>query len=381
MGKRIKIIVDDKIPFLKGVFEDYADIEYHKGSAITKEIVKNADAIITRTRTICNADLLENSSVKLITTATIGYDHIDTNYCEQAGIKWLNSPGCNSSSVRQYIASALVVLSQKQNFNFADKTIGVVGVGNVGSKVAGIAEVLGMKVLLCDPPRARVEGNERFTELDELIEKSDIITFHVPLNKSGIDKTYHLADEAFFEKFKNSKVIFNSSRGQVVKTSALKNAIKSGKVSFCTLDVWEGEPEIDSELHNLVDIGTPHIAGYSADGKANGTAVCVNAINNYFNLGMKENWYPASIPSPAAGLNINLDCKNKTTQEVICEAILKTYDIRNDDRNLRSSPETFEEQRGNYPVRREFHNYFLNLINSNDEINKIAAGFQFKLKN
>ena len=379
MVEKIKIVADNKIPFLKGAFEPVAKIEYHNGSEITKEIVKDTDAIITRTRTICNASLLENSRVKLITTATIGFDHIDTKYCDNAGIKWLSAPGCNSSSVQQYIASALIILSQKKKYNLADKTIGIVGVGNVGSKVAKVAELLGMRVLLNDPPRARLEGKEKFIGLNELVEKSDIITFHVPLNETGVDKTFHLADEIFFESFKSPKVIFNTSRGSVVETNALKNAITSEKISFCLLDVWEGEPNIDPELQKLVDIGTPHIAGYSADGKANGTAVCVNAINTFFNLSLPDNWYPKDIPLPSSGLRVGIDCRNKSVQDLVGEVILSTYDIRNDDTNLRKSLERFEEQRGNYPIRREFHNYVVNITNCNDEFIRVLKGLNFKL--
>lgn len=380
MSKKIKIIADDKIPFLRGVLEPYADIEYYKGSEITKEIVIDADAIITRTRTKCNASLLEGSNVKLITTATIGYDHIDTEFCEKTGIEWINAPGCNSSSVMQYISAALVNLSKKQNFNFSEKTIGIVGVGNVGKKVAEVSKLLGLNVLLNDPPRARAEGRNGFVELDELIEKSDIITFHVPLIKTGRDKTFHLADELFFQRFKNSKVIFNSSRGPVVKTEAVKNAIKNGSVSFCLLDVWENEPWIDPELHKLADIGTPHIAGYSLDGKANGTSVCVNHINKFFNLGPEENWYPENIPLPYKGLNLQIDCHNKTDQEIISELILNTYNPAEDDAVLRKSPETFEEQRGNYPVRREFHNYSVDLTDCENDLAKKILEIGFKLK-
>jgi len=258
-------------------------------------------------------------------------------------------------------------------------TLGIVGVGNVGSKVEKIANILGLKVLLNDPPRERIEGREKFVSLDRLIEQSDIITFHVPLNVNGIDKTFHLADAELFKKFNKSKILINTSRGEVIETAALKEAISAGKVTASVLDVWENEPNIDLELLKMVDIATPHIAGYSADGKANGTSVCVNAINNFFNLGLPENWFSKNIPLPIEGLKVNIKCKNKSLQELIYEIILSTYDIRNDDINLRKSPETFEEQRGNYPVRREFHNYNLDISNGNDELIKILKDLNFKL--
>ena len=239
MNKNIKIVADDKIPFLKGVLEPFAQVEYFPGSKISRDKILDADALIVRTRTKCNKDLLDGTNVKLITTATIGIDHIDIEYCEQSNIKWYNAPGCNSSSVMQYITSALLSLAEIENFNLTDKTIGIVGVGNVGSKIKKIAETLGMKVLVNDPPRERVEGGNEFSSLEIIKLESDIITFNVPLNKEGIDKTYHLADERFFEGLKKKPIIINSSRGEVIKTSALKNSIAENQVSNVVLDVWE----------------------------------------------------------------------------------------------------------------------------------------------
>ncbi|MDP2036637.1 MAG: 4-phosphoerythronate dehydrogenase PdxB [Ignavibacteria bacterium] len=359
----MKIVADDKIPFLKGVLEPFAEVLYLSPKEITSAIVKDADALLVRTRTKCNQELLSGSSVKFIATATIGFDHIDGAYCDANKIHWMSAPGCNSSSVQQYIASALVTIAANKKFKLSDKTIGIVGVGNVGSKVEKLASALGMKVLLNDPPRARKEGGEKFVSLDELVEKSDIITFHVPLNKAGVDKTFHLADEKFFEKFNKSKILINSSRGEVVETNAIKLAVKDGSVSDLVLDVWENEPNIDSELLELTDIATPHIAGYSADGKANGTAICVNALSEYFNLGLEKNWYPNEIPNPANSIMIKIDGSGKMEDRIFSTAILSTYNIMEDDKRFRSSVATFEKQRGDYHVRREFTHYSLNLSN------------------
>lgn len=348
----MKIIIDDKIPYIKGALEPFAEVIYLPGNKTTPEMVKDADAIITRTRTICNEKLLAGSTVKFIATATIGFDHIDTKYCEQSGIAWTNAPGCNSKSVEQYIASALMALAEKNNFSLTEKTIGIVGVGNVGSKVARLCEILGMRVLLNDPPRSRAEGGKRFVELDDILEKADIITLHVPLNPDGIDKTFHLADESFFAKAKKHPIIINSCRGEVTETQALKSALKSGLVSGAVIDCWENEPELDHELLALVDLGTPHIAGYSKDGKANGTSMSVRALSKFFNLGI-DNWKCTGIELPES-IEIFIDGTGKTTQQVLTEAIFATYDIRKDDKQLRSSVETFEKQRGDYPVRREF---------------------------
>ena len=355
MKKDLKIVVDDKIPFLKGVLEPFANVEYYTGSEISGEKVKDADALIIRTRTKCNRALLDKSKVKFIATATIGFDHIDTVYCESAGIKWTNAPGCNSGSVKQYIASVLVRLSMKYHFQFSEKTIGVVGHGNVGSKVAKLASDLGMKVLVNDPPLQRTGNPYPYVTLEEIKEKADIITFHVPLNKEGDDKTLYMADDAFFKSLKQECLIINSSRGEVVNNAALKNALINKQIKGAVLDVWENEPNIDLELLQLVDFATPHIAGYSADGKANGTAMSVQAVSDYFGFGLKK-WFPENVQLPD-NTNIKVALNGKKPSDLISELILTTYDIKNDDEYLRKSIETFEKQRGSYPLRREFQNY------------------------
>ena len=380
--KKTKIVADNKIPFLKGVLEPFAEVEYLAPGEITKTAVKNADALFVRTRTKCDANLLDGSNVKFIATATIGFDHIDAKYCDARNIKWISAPGCNSSSVMQYIASALLTLAETKNLLLSDLAIGIVGVGNVGSKVAKVAKAFGMKVLLNDPPRARAEGNQGFVDLDELISRSDIITFHVPLNKDGRDKTFHLADESFFGKFNREKIIINTSRGEVVETTALKNAINNKVVKACVLDVWENEPDIDRELLSRVDIATPHIAGYSADGKANGTAVCVRAINSFFNFGIDPKWYPLELPQAESSKLMMIDCADKSEQQIFSEAVFHTYKILDDDGRLRSSVETFEKQRGSYPVRREFPFYSIEWKNCRMEIvNRLAElGFNILSK-
>lgn len=380
MKRKIKIIADDKIPFLKGVLEPFASVGYVPGNSFSNEIVSDADALIIRTRTICNESLLKNSSVKLITTATIGFDHIDREYCDQNNIKWISSPGCNSTSVMQYITTVLLKIAQKDDFLLKTKTIGIVGVGNVGSKVQKIAEILGMKVLLNDPPRALKEGENGFVTLTEIMEESDIITFHVPLTREGKHKTYHMGDELFFSNLSKTPMIINSSRGEVIKTSALKSAVKAKKVGKIFLDVWENEPNIDLELMNYAEISTPHIAGYSADGKANGTATCVNEVNDCFNLGIESNWYPPDIPIAKKGNLIFIDCDNKTEQQIIEEVVSKTYDISYDDKKLKSNPDEFELHRGNYHVRREFSNYIVELNGCTPEVEKKIKHIGFNLK-
>jgi len=374
----MKFIIDDKIPYIKGALEPFGEVLYLSGPKTTPEIVKDADAIITRTRTICNEQLLSGSTVKYIATATIGFDHIDTNYCDESGIRWTNAPGCNSKSVEQYVASALFVLAERKGFKLKGKTIGIVGVGQVGSKVARVCEFLGMNVLLNDPPRAREEGQDKFCSLDYIMQNADIITLHVPLNMLGEDATFHLADNVFFKALKNKPIIINSCRGEVLDSISAKSALKEGLISGLVIDCWENEPKIDIELLSMVDLATPHIAGYSKDGKANGTSMSIQAISRFFGLGI-DNWNAQNVELPG-NTSIQLDGKDLTDEEVLSRAVLFTYDIRTDDETFRKNPELFEKLRGDYPVRREypvFTIYYRNLGGETIEILK-KLGFLFK---
>lgn len=377
--KKIKIIADDKIPFLKGVLEPFAEVSYLDPLWITSDIIKNVDALLVRTRTKCDSKLLNGSAVKFIGTATIGFDHIDTKYCENNGIKWINAPGCNSTAVQQYVLSGLLKLAKLKNLQLDSMTIGIIGAGNVGSKIQKAAAILGIKILLNDPPRERMEGSGKFVGLDRLIEESNILTIHVPLNLNGTDKTYHLIDEEFFKNFNNNKILINTSRGEVIDTSALKNAIKNKKITSSVIDVWENEPEIDISLMNLIDIATPHIAGYSVEGKANATAACVNALNEFFNLGLKKNWYPKNLPAPAGSKEIKIDCSGKSKQEIFFEIINSTYNIAEDDVRFRNDVKNFEQLRTDYPIRREFSFYNIRLLNADRSVREALSQLGFNL--
>jgi len=373
----MKIVADDKIPFLKGVLEPYTEVIYLPGKQIDNKVLKDADALLTRTRTKCNSSILKGTAVKFIGTATIGYDHIDTEYCRKNGITWTNAPGCNSSSVQQYIAAALLRISGKFKYKLKNKTIGIVGVGNVGSKVEKLARVLEMNVLLNDPPRARKEGENGFVALDQLLIESDIVTAHVPLNLTGEDKTHHLFGEKSFGMMRRGTWFINSSRGEVTDTAALKNAIDSGKLMGTVVDVWENEPDIDTELLEKVFLSTPHIAGYSTDGKANGTSMAVSSLCKFFNLPL-NNWYPDTVPDPAVPV-ILLDCKGKTDEDVMREAVLHTYNIDDDSIRLKQSPAEFEKQRGDYPLRREFPAYTVIVKGGTRNTRMMLKGMGFKV--
>jgi erythronate-4-phosphate dehydrogenase len=319
----------------------------------------NADGLIIRTRTICNSALLADTPIRFIATATIGFDHIDTDYCAEQDISWHHAPGCNASSVMQYLASLMALVSRDESLTLAGKRMGIVGVGHVGRKIERLAGTLGMITLRNDPPREQVEGGGGFCSLEEICETCDLITLHVPYNRTGYFPTHHLAGESFFDRLKNRPHLINTSRGGVVDTRAAILAIRTGKISGFYADVFENEPAPDPELLRLSRIATPHIAGYSAEGKANGTAACVRAASRHFGLGI-DDWYPQNIPAPA-NPDITIETTGKSIETVLLECILHTYNVGNDDSPLRQSPHSFEHLRNSYPVRREFTSFTVNL--------------------
>ncbi len=375
----MKFVADDKIPFLKGVLEPFAEVVYLPGKEISRRHLADADALITRTRTKVNRELLKATKVRFIATATIGYDHIDTAYLKEKHIPWTNAPGCNAGSVMQYIAAALSWLERNRGIRYDKTTLGIIGVGHVGSKVARLATSLGIEVLLNDPPRQRKEEDKDFVSLTTLLKDSDIITLHVPLNKTGPDKTLDMVDELFMSRMKPGAILINSSRGAVVEDAVLKEALRTEHLGGLVMDVWNHEPDIDPGLLQATDLGTPHIAGYSADGKANGTAMSVQAIARFFNLPL-ANWYPKEIPPPEEPL-IPLTNDLTDRQKVLIQAILHTYPIERDDHDLKKNPAQFEQLRGNYPVRREFHNYSIKMSKNDKTLENIFKEIGFNIKN
>jgi len=374
----LKIVADDKIPFLRGALEQYGEVIYLPGREITRDVIADADAMLIRTRTKCNEQLLRGTKVRFIGTATIGFDHIDTLYCEMNNIRWTNAPGCNSSSVQQYIAAAMLTVASEYGFTLKEKTLGIIGVGNVGSKVAKLAEIMGMKVVLNDPPRAMREGAGAFVNFDRLLMEADIITVHVPLTMEGEDQTFHLFDSCTFSKMKNSAIFINTSRGEVVDNDAISHVLESSGLRGAVIDVWEDEPYIDKELLSKVFLATPHIAGYSADGKANGAAMVVNALMSFFSLPVKS-WYPENVPEPPES-EIFINGTARNDQDIIEEVVLHTYQIREDDRKFRLSPSGFEKQRGDYPLRREFPSFSVHLVNSSGNVRLILERMGFHVR-
>lgn len=368
----MKIVADDKIPYLKGVFEPYAEVVYLPGGKITPADVADADALITRTRTRCDKALLRNSKVRIVATATIGIDHLNTAELDEIGIMWRNAPGCNADSVKNYIASALASLDR----DLSGMTLGIIGVGHVGKKIAEVGRAFRMNVLLNDPPRAEAEGDSEFTCLAELLEKSDIVTLHVPLENSGKYPTANMADEKFFAQMKRGAYFFNSCRGEVMDKAAFIAAKNSGKIAGALIDVWPDEPDLDPELLAAVEIGTPHIAGYSREGKANGTTASVRAVAEFFDIPQLKNFQLPELPPPVFPEIIELDSALSVPQQ-ISRAVLHVYDVRKDAAELKSAPAQFEALRGSYWNRREFSAYTVK--NSSPETENALKLLGFKI--
>ena len=340
----MKIVADIDIPFLEGVFEPYAEVVYKKGDEIVHDDVVDADVLVVRTRTQCNQQLLEGTSVKMVTTATIGTDHIDLDYCASHGIEVANAAGCNAGGVMQYVFSAVYGVAARKGIKVDEATFGIVGVGNVGSKVEELAKYLGFNVLRCDPPRAEAEGPEGFCSLEYLLENSQIVTMHVPLD----DTTRGMADETFFALMRPGAIFINAARGEVIDEKALIAA--SPKLGAVVIDTWCNEPDINEELLDIADIATPHIAGYSYQGKENATIMAVRAVARYMGFKALRYYRPRMVEEGREP--IQLDLKGKTHGEIA--AVLQyNYPIFTDDFRFRMEPHKFEKLRSDYQYRRE----------------------------
>lgn len=337
-----KVIIERNVPFMEAL-QSVADVTYLPYGEINADAVHDADALIVRTRNRCDASLLEGSKVRFIATATIGTDHIDLDWCKNHGIEVANAPGSNAPGVAQYVFSSLVRLVNRPLGSY---TLGIVGVGHVGSIVEKWARELGMKVMLCDPPRMRAEGGDGWSSLAEVAQSADIITFHTPFTKEGPDATYHLADEAFFNSLRRAPIIINSARGGVVDNVAWVEAIKAGQAGKAVVDCWEGEPNINPELLRLVSVATPHIAGYSIEGKQRASQMAMDALCRHF--GLPHLSVSGSQPKPVA-------------RAITVRTALEGYDPLIDTEALRTAPDTaiaFETLRNTYKLRPELPENF-----------------------
>jgi len=380
----MKIIADANIPFVAECFSSIGEVKVIGGRDITPGIVSDADVLLVRSITPVGADLLTGSKVCFVATATIGFDHIDVDFLRRNNIGFASAPGSNANSASEYVIAGLLEIGRKYDIDLEGKSIGIIGVGNVGSRVAKKCAALGMQIYLNDPPLQRDTGEAKYLPLKELFD-CDFITLHTPLTFEGVDKTYHLADEKFFKSLKERCVLVNASRGGVVDSEALKTAIRSGRLRAVVLDVWENEPNIDMELLEMVDIGTPHIAGYSLDGKIAGMIMIYKEVCEYFRLGVKFD-IEDFLPEPAIR-QLRMDPNTDDEQDALADAVQKIYKIREDDVRLRRILEKPVEKRGeffdslrkNYPVRREFQNTRIVLESSCKSIADKLAGIGFKI--
>lgn len=380
----MKIIADTNIPFVKECLSSIGEVTLISGRAVTPELVKDADILLVRSITKVNEELLAGSTVKFAATATIGTDHIDIDYLGRSGIGFSSAPGSNSNSVAEYIITALLALGKKHKFTLEGKSIGIVGVGNVGSKVATKAAALGMRVVLNDPPLKRQTGDDKYRGLDEIYQ-CDFVTMHTPLTVEGEDETFHLVDEDFLASLKENCFFFNSSRGGVVDTAALKKALDSKVIAGAVLDVWENEPNIDNELLLKVDLSTPHIAGYSYDGKVAGMIMIYEAACKHFGLEVKH-CIADFLPAPEIS-EITIDPTSADQQTIIHDAVQSIYVINRDDFNTReilivdadARGKWFDDLRKDYPVRREFQNTKIIIDDKNSQLAEKLTGIGFKI--
>jgi erythronate-4-phosphate dehydrogenase len=338
----MKIIIENHIPFIKGLLEPMAEVSYLAADEITAEAARDADILLVRTRTKCNENLLAGSKCKFIGTATIGTDHIDLNYCSKHGITVRNAPGCNAPAVAQYVISSIGNWMKLHGLTDCTAlTVGVVGVGHVGSIVARWAKEIGFKVMLNDPPRQKAEGNDGFSSLTEIAKQADIITFHTPLTKDGEYRTWHMCDKNFMTSLQHCGLLINCARGGITDTDALLSALKADASLDTAIDCWENEPRINSNLLERSFIATPHIAGYSAEGKMRATSMMIEEINRNFGW----NITPQKVLTPLKGAN-----------NVTLRRVMKSYNPLDDTSRLKASPDSFEQQRNGYSLRHEVEN-------------------------
>lgn len=327
----LHIIVERNVRFVEGVLEQFGTVEYLAPEEISAERVQKADALFIRTRNRCDAALLDGSQCRFIGTATIGTDHIDLPYCASRGITAVNAPGCNAPAVAQYVMASILAIANRPIEQY---TIGIIGVGHVGSIVERWARRMGMEALVNDPPRQAAEGSDNWSTLDEIAERADIITVHTPLDAT----TRHLLDDAYISTFRRSPIVINAARGPVADTDALIRGIDSGKIHHLVIDCWENEPDISRELLRRATIATPHIAGYSLEGKIRAARMVLDEFSRTFSLPHIE--MPQSAPAGAAS-------------KVSPAAIARSYHPEDDTARLKAAPETFETLRNTYALRHE----------------------------
>ncbi|MDN8542626.1 4-phosphoerythronate dehydrogenase PdxB [Erwinia sp. BC051422] len=349
----MKILVDENMPYARELFSRTGDVVAVPGRPVPQAELDDADGLMVRSVTKVNAELLNGKPVKFVGTATAGTDHIDEAFLQQQGIAFSAAPGCNAIAVVEYVFSALLLLAERDGFALKDRTVGIVGVGNVGGRLQARLAALGIRTLLCDPPRADQGDEGDFLPLSQLVAEADILTFHTPLFKQGAYKTLHLADEALLRALKPNAILINACRGPVVDNQALLKVLETRRDLSVVLDVWEPEPELSLPLLEKVDIATAHIAGYTLEGKARGTTQVFEAWTQF--LGNPQQVaLETLLPAPEFGL---ITLRGELDQPTLKRLVHLVYDVRRDDAPLRKVadvPGEFDRLRKNYLERREW---------------------------
>ncbi len=374
------IVLDSRIPFAETAFKRLGEIRLLKTSAITTKTVADADALVVRSETKVDHNLLDGSQVRFVGTSTIGFDHVDREYLRAHHIGFASAPGSNAMSVADYVVATLLEVQALKNFTLAGKLIGIVGFGNTGSRTAAKAKALGMHVLLNDPPLQRTTGGAEFLPLDTLMD-CDIVSLHVPLTKSGEDSTFHLFDEERIRSMKKGSILINTSRGSVVETTGLKRSVENNHLSGIVLDVWENEPAIDVGLLEKTLLGTPHIAGYSVEGKIKGARMVYDSLCKHFHLDIP--WFATA----DAREEVKCRISEANDQDAIRAAVRQVYDIRQDDELLRKMCTMpveehggyFQKLRASYPVRHEFSAARVSVEEKHRHLKSTLAALGFSL--
>ncbi|CAK9885476.1 MAG: Erythronate-4-phosphate dehydrogenase [Candidatus Erwinia impunctatus] len=349
----MKILVDENMPYAEALFSRTGEVVMGPGRPIPAAQLADADALMVRSVTQVDAPLLSGTRVKFVGTATAGMDHIDTSYLQAAQIGFSAAPGCNALAVVEYVFSALLALAERDGFSLKQRTVGIVGVGNVGGRLRTRLEALGVKTLLCDPPRADRGEQDEFLPLSTLVKEADVLTFHTPLIKTGPYKTFHLADSLLLNQLKPGTIVINACRGAVIDNVALCDVLEKRDDLSVVLDVWEPEPDLSLPLLARVDIATSHIAGYTLEGKARGTTQVFEAWSQY--IGQPQHIDLSSLLPAAEFTRITLN--GMPDEATLKKLVHLVYDVRRDDALLRHAaalPGGFDRLRKNYPQRREW---------------------------
>lgn len=375
----MKILVDENMPYAEQLFRQLGEVVAVPGRPIPVAALTDADALMVRSITTVNAALLQGTPVRFVGTATAGTDHIDEPYLQQQGIGFSAAPGCNAIAVVEYVFSALMLLAERDGFQLRDKTVGIVGVGHVGSRLAARLQALGVRTLLCDPPRADRGEIGPFQPLATLVREADILTFHTPLYSEGPYRTQHLVDENLLAALPDNRILINACRGAVVDNRALLRVLPRGKKLSVVLDVWEPEPALSLALLERVDIGTAHIAGYTLEGKARGTTQVFEAVSEFF--GQPQQVTLDSLLPPAS---INQVSVRGELNEALLKLLMHlVYDVRRDDAPLRhcaGQEGGFDRLRKHYPERREWSSLSVQCDNESSAALLQALGFSVLLR-